>query len=50
MLSPLNPHPYIFKSSYDFNFQSVKNKCQDYVRNADEKIQIENINTHEKDG
>ena len=50
MLSPLNPHPYIYKSSYDFNFQTVKNKVQDYIRHADEKIQKENINTHEKDG
>ena len=50
MLSPLNPHPYIYKSSYDFNFQSVKNKVQDYIRHADEKIQKDNINTHEKDG
>ena len=50
MLSPLNPHPYIYKGHYDFKFESIRNKVNDYINHADRYTKLEGIDTHEKNG
>ena len=41
MLSPLNPHPYIYKGHYDFKFESIRNKVNDYINHADRYTKLD---------
>ena len=47
---PINPHPYIFKGEYDFEFDTIKDKVDTYLDHAKEEIIRQNAQTHEKDG
>ena len=46
----INPFPYIYKSKFDFEFDTVKDKVEKYINNSQEIIEEKKIKTPEKDG
>ena len=49
-LEPINPHPYIFKDHYDFNFPAVKDRVDEYIAQADSMTKAKKFDTLEKEG
>ena len=46
----INPFPYIYKSKFDFEFDTVKDKVEKYINDSQEVIEEKKIITPERDG
>tara|TARA_B100000029_G_scaffold455939_1_gene483567 strand:+ start:1004 stop:1633 length:630 start_codon:yes stop_codon:yes gene_type:complete len=49
-LEPLNPNPYIFKDSYDFKFDDIKERVDEYCEMAHDMTVTKKFDTLEMDG
>jgi len=49
-LDPINPFPYIYKSHFDFKFDSIKSKVDEFIAQADTAIKERKLGTLERDG
>lgn len=49
-LDPINPFPYIYKSHFDFKFDTIKNKVDEFIGYANDEIRNKKLDTLEKDG
>jgi uncharacterized protein (TIGR02466 family) len=49
-LDPINPFPYIYKSHFDFKFDTIKHKVDEFIGYANDEIQSKKLDTLEKDG
>ena len=46
----INPFPYIYKSRFDFEFDTVKDRVEKYIKESQEIIEEQKPTTPEKDG
>ena len=46
----INPFPYIYKSKFDFEFDTVKDRVEKYINDSQEIVEEKKIKTPERDG
>jgi len=49
-MKSINPFPYVFKSKFDFKFNTIKDKVDGHLLAARQTIEENNYDTHEKGG
>ncbi len=49
-MEELNPFPYIFKTQFDFEFEDIREKVEDYITRSKEYTDEQGLITPERDG